>query len=231
MARKLVCAGTVGLAFLASGCGADNVVGGQAPQPGVAAAVEDSTLTLHDADVITAAVCDGMDADPQAQATTRALVAQGVVAQWITVQGAQELAAKEGIDVEAPPFDRKQIPGWDDLSDDEQQVVGDYADGLSFLQAVGSKLDKKDKDQNGLNLDGLDVVVNPRYDLRIEDAHLAPASNDLSEAVSEEASAAATDQPSAEQLQTMPDDQVCGTPQPPQPQGQPLPVPGAPGSQ
>jgi hypothetical protein len=229
--RLFVCAGAVGLAVLASGCGADNVVGGTAPQPGVAAAVGDSTLTLHDADVITAAVCDGLDSDPQSQATTRALVAQGVVARWVTIEAARSLAEDEGIDADAPPFDRKQIPGWDDLDEDEQEIVGDYADGLSYLQTVGSQLDAKDTDEQGLNLDGVDIVVNPRYDLRLDDAHIVPASNDLSEAVSQEASAAATDQPSAEQLKMMPDDQVCGTPAPPQPEGQPLPIPGAPGTE
>jgi peptidyl-prolyl cis-trans isomerase SurA len=223
VARKLVLAGIAGVAVLASGC--STVIGADGPQPGVAAKVGDAELSVSDADDITDAVCAAQEQNPQAQATTRLLAEQGIIAQWVTAQAARELADDQGISVDAQPFDRSQIPGFDKLSDDEQDVVGAYADDISYLQAVGSKL-KSDKD--GLDLSGVDVTINPRYDISVEDDRLKDVSNDLSAAVSDESVAGSAKQPTTDQLASLPDSQVCGTkPQPSSasPSQPPIPVP------
>ncbi|GAA3817745.1 hypothetical protein [Nocardioides panacisoli] len=224
MARKLVLAGIAGVAVLASGCSGSTVIGADGPQPGVAAKVGDVQLSVSDADQITDAVCAAQEQNPQAQATTRVLAEQGIIAQWVTAQAARQLADQQGISVDAQPFDRSQIPGFDKLSDDEQDVVGAYADDISYLQAVGSKL-KSDK--KGLDLSGVDVTINPRYDINVEDDRLADAGNDLSAAVSDESVAGSAAQPTTEQLASLPDSQVCGTkPQPgASPSVPPIPVP------
>ena len=112
-----------------------------------------------------------------------------------------------------------------DVIQEEQEVIGDYADGLSFLNAAGPELDQGDEDQDGLDLSGVDITINPRYDISLEDNRLKPVSNDLSVAVSDESAAGAATQPTAEQLAALPDSQICG----PRPQANPtqpgLPVP------
>ena len=207
MVRKLSLAGIAAVAVLASGCSGSTVVGAAGPQPGVAAKVGDEKLSIDDADVITDAVCDAQEQNPQAQATTRALAEQGIVAQWVTAQAARQLVDEKGISVDAPAYDRTQIPGWDALSDEEQEIVGSYADDVSFLQAAAAKLHT---DKQGLDLAGVDVTVNPRYDVDVQDDRLTPTSNDLSAAVSDQSVAGSADQPTAEQLAALPDSQVCG---------------------
>ncbi|HWJ81889.1 MAG TPA: hypothetical protein VNS55_06620 [Nocardioides sp.] len=225
-ARKLVTGGVVGLAVLTAGCNATTVVGAEGPQPGVAARVGDTTLSIDDADLLTDTVCDAQAQNPQAQPTTRVLAEQGIIGQWVTAEAAMQIVDDKGIDVDVQPFDRSQIPGWDDLSEDEQEVVGEYADGLSFLNAAGPKLDQGDESQNGLDLSGVDISINPRYDISLQDHRLEASSNDLSVAVSDESAAGAADQPTTEQLMALPDSQLCGPrPQASSPQSPGLPVP------
>jgi hypothetical protein len=205
--RKLVLAGIAGVAVLASGC-SSTVIGADGPQPGVAAKVGDAKLSIEDADEMTDAVCTLQEQNPQAQAVTRAIAEQSVVGQWVQAQAARDLAADQGIDVDAQPFDGSQIPGWDDLTDAEQDALTDYVDDVNYLQAVAPKL-KGDK--KGLDISGVDVTVNPRYDIAVEDQRIVPASNDLSAAVSDESVAGSAKQPTAEQLASLPDSQICGT--------------------
>ena len=222
MARKLVLAAIAGVAVLASGCSGSTVIGADGPQPGVAAKVGDEKLTVDDADEITDAVCAAQEQNPQAQATTRVIAEQGVVAQWVTAQAARQLVDQQGIDVQAQPFDRSQIPGFDKLSDDAQDLVGAYADDISFLQAAGPKL-KSDK--KGLDVSGVDITINPRYDITVEDDRLSDVSNDLSAAVSDQSVATSAKTPSADQIAALPDSQICGTRPTPTPSQNPNPIP------
>ena len=225
MVRKLVLAGIAGVAVLASGCSGGTVIGADGPRPGVAAEVGDQKLSIEDADAITDAVCAAQEQNPQAQPTTRALAEQGIVAQWVTAQAARELVDQQGLSVDAQPYDRTQIPGFDSLSDDDQELVGSYADDINFLQAASSQLKS---DEEGLDIGGVDVTVNPRYDVDIKGDRLVPTSNDLSAAVSDESVAGSADQPTTDQLASLPASQVCGKKPQPSPSsgpGQPIPIP------
>lgn len=207
-ARKLIAVTltTAGLAFLASGCG-DSVVGGQPPVPGVAAQVEDTTLKLDEVDLLTDAVCESIAQDPTSRATSRALVQEGVVAQWVTAEAARAIAEEEDVTVESPPVDYRTIPGWDGFSEDQQEAVKGYVDAIQYLQAA---LPEVGGEQGQLDMSGVDVTINPRFDLAADET-LAVADRQTSVAVSAEALAGTADELSDEQLADLPDSQLCGT--------------------
>lgn len=206
-ARKLIAVTltTAGLA-LASGCG-DSVVGGQPPVPGVAAQVEDSTLELDEVDLLTDAVCESVAQDPTSRATSRALVQEGVVAQWVTAEAARAIAEEQDVTIETPPVDYRTIPGWDDFSEEQQEAVKLYVDAIQYLQAA---LPEVGSAEGELDVSEVDVTINPRFDIDADET-IALADRQTSVAVSAEALAGTADQLSEEQLADLPDSQLCGT--------------------
>lgn len=208
--------GLAGLAVLVAGCGADNLVGGEPPAPGVAAEVEDATLDLDQVDVLTGAICSSLEDDPTAQATSRSIVQTSVVAQWVSSHVARELVEQQDVSLDLPPADYGGIAGWDDFSEDEQEAVRTYIDNLQYLQAAVPEVG----DEEGmLDAGSVDVTINPRFDLEAE-AAIERVDRQTSVAVSSEALAGTAEQLDQEQLDALPDDQLCGRrgPAPAQPQ-------------
>lgn len=216
-ASKLTLASALaGVAVLATGCGADNIVGGEPPAPGVAAEVEDATLDLEQVDVLTGAICSSLEDDPTAQATSRAIVQTSVVAQWVSSEVARELVEQQDVSLEVPPADYGGIPGWADFSEEEQEAVRTYIDAISYLQAAVPEVG----DEEGiLDASSVDVTINPRFDLEAQGA-IERVDRQTSVAVSSEALAGTAEQLDQEQLDALPDDQLCGRrgPAPAQPQ-------------
>lgn len=196
----------VSLAVLAAGCGSDNLVGGEPPAPGVAAEVEGETLDLDQVDVLTGAICESLENDPTAQGTSRAVVQTSVVAQWVSSEVARELVEQQDVSLEVEPADYGGIPGWADFSEEEQEAVRTYIDAISYLQAAVPEVG----DEEGmLDASSVDVTINPRFDLEADGA-IERVDRQTSVAVSSEALAGTAEQLSPEQVEALPDGQLCG---------------------
>jgi hypothetical protein len=209
-------AATVGLVLLASGCG-NTVMGGPAPAPGTAATVEDSTLSLEQVDLLTDAVCESVEADPSSQATSRSIVQETVVLQWVNAEAARRVAEEEGVDVDSQSPKYDTIPGWADFSEEQQDAVRIYIDAVQYLQAA---LPEVGDEQGEVDVTGIDVTINPRFDVVAGDT-VAFADRQTSVAVSDEAVAGTADELTEEQVLALPDGQLCG--RRPEPAPQPLP--------
>lgn len=206
-APKLFLASAVaGVAVLATGCGADNLVGGAPPAPGVAAEVEDATLDLEQVDVLTGAICSSLENDPTSQATSRAIVQTSVVAQWVSSEVARELVEQQDVPLDVPPADYGGIPGWADFSEEEQEAVRTYIDAIQYLQAAVPEVGD---DEGLLDASAVDVTINPRFDLEAEGA-IERVDRQTSVAVSSEALVGAAEQLDPEQVEALPDSQLCG---------------------
>lgn len=204
---KLALASAVaGVAVLATGCGADNLVGGEPPAPGVAAEVEDATLDLDEVEVLTGAICASLESDPTAQATSRGIVQTSVVAQWVSSEVARELVEQQDVSLDVPPADYAGIPGWADFSEEEQEAVRTYIDAIQYLQTAAPEVG----DEEGmLDASSVDVTINPRFDLEA-DGVIDRVDRQTSVAVSSEALVGTTEQLSPEQVEALPDSQLCG---------------------
>ncbi|NYJ00312.1 hypothetical protein HNR19_001010 [Nocardioides thalensis] len=195
-----------GVAILATGCGADNIVGGEPPAPGVAAEVEDATLDLEQVDVLTDAICSSLENDPTSQATSRAIVQTSVVAQWASAEVARALVEQQDVSLDVQPADYASIPGWDEFSEEEQEAVRTYIDAIQYLQAAVPEVG----DEEGmLDTSEVDVTINPRFDLDTEGA-IERADRQTSVAVSSEALVGTAEQLDPEQVEALPDSQLCG---------------------
>lgn len=187
------------LALGSAGCSA----GSRAPHPHLAASVGGVSLSLDDLDAATDAVCTVLTNDPSSQATSRGLEERSLVAFWVQAQSLVQSADQAPT---APPHDasayRRGIPGWDDMSAEEQRMFtafNELSNQADRVQRTGAKVD----------LSGSDIVVNPRFDI----APVGDGSDlaGLSVPIGDEAQALTGDsKPTPEQLASLPDDELCG---------------------
>lgn len=196
---------TLGMATVLAGCGG-NVIGGDGPRPGVAAQVDDTEISLDDVDRAADAVCVLAEADPVNFGTTsRAHARLSTLQQWVKGVVATEHAEANGIEV-PPVGDLSQIPGWDDLSEDEEDALTEYAEVSQAVPAIAGEGEEPD-------LADYDVVINPRYDVRLDSwedgGGFEQGVMGLSIPVSDEA-ATEIEAPTGEALQDLPDAELCG---------------------
>jgi hypothetical protein len=201
--RTLAAATTIGLALVATGC-SDNVIGGSGPRPGLAAQVEDSEITLDDLTSVVDGLCTLQEADPAAAATSREFAQSQILQAWVTALVNTEFADEKDIDATAPDPGLEQAPGWDDVDEDDQDALRDYVDAFVYSSAVQDAAGEETPDPADY-----DITINPRFDVKLEGAEFVPAGSQLSVPVSDEA-ATKVEPPTQEDLQDLPDDELCG---------------------
>ena len=90
-------AATIGLALVLTGC-ADNVIGADGPQPGIAAQVEDAEITLDDLTSVVDGLCTLQEADERAAPTSREYAQAQILQAWVTALVDAEFADDQQID-------------------------------------------------------------------------------------------------------------------------------------
>jgi len=207
--RILAAVATMGLAMTAAGCGS-NVIGADGPQPGLAASVEDAEITLDDLSSAVEGLCTLQEADEAAPATSREYARAQILQFWITALVDAEYADDQQI--EAAPEDPRleQLPGWDDVSDDDREALEEYVDAVVYSSAVRQEVSEEEPPDPA----DYDITINPRFDVKLEGNEFVPAGEQLSVPVSDEAGTD-IEEPTPEMLQELPDDELCGKRPPP----------------
>ncbi|KAA1424338.1 hypothetical protein [Nocardioides antri] len=201
---------TIGLTVAVTGCGS-NVIGADGPQPGLAAQVEDSEITLDELDQVTDGLCTIQEADPQAIGTSRAYARSQILQAWVRSLVSAAYAEEHDLDVPTPDARLEQAPGWEDVDEEDQDALRDYVDAFSYSESVLSEAEGERPDPADY-----DIVINPRFDVELDGEEFVPAEEQLSVPVSDEA-AGSDEPPSAEALQDLTDDELCGKRPDPQP--------------
>lgn len=207
----VVAATTIGLALVATACG-NNVIGADGPQPGVAAQVEDSEISLDDLGSVVDGLCALQAADPNAATTSRAYAQSQILQAWVGSLVDAEFAEDQGLDVDPQNPGLELAPGWEDVDEDDRDPLRDYVEAFVYSSAVQ---EAAGEDQMPDPAD-YDITINPRFDVMLEDGTFVPAGDQLSVPVSGEA-ALDTEAPTPEMLEDLPDDELCGKRPEPQP--------------
>jgi hypothetical protein len=201
--RTLAAATTIGLALVATGC-SNNVIGGDGPQPRIAAQVEDVEITLDELTSVVDGLCTLQEADPAAQATSREFAQAQILQAWVAALVDAEYADDQDIDATAPDPGLEQAPGWDDVDEDDRDALQSYVDAFVYSSAV-----RQEAGDEAPEPADYDITINPRFDVKLEGAEFVPAGEQLSVPVSEEAGTE-IEAPSPDALQKLPDDELCG---------------------
>lgn len=204
MKKVALGAATIGLALVAAGC-SDNVIGGVGPQPGLAAQVDGTEISLEDLDSATDGLCTLQEADPNVPGTSRAFAQSQILQAWVVALIAEEYATDQDLDVQPPDAGLELAPGWDDVDDDDRDALSSYVDAFVFSTAVQQALGEELPD-----ISDYDVTINPRFDVKIEGFDFVPAGAQLSVPVSDEATATDLEPPTVEELRALPEDELCG---------------------
>ena len=194
---------TIGLVLVATGC-SGNVIGADGPQPGVAAQVEDTEISLSDLTEVVDGLCTLQEADPAAAATSRAFAQTQILQAWVGALIAIEFADDQDLDVSAPDSGLELSPGWDEVDEDDVEALTSYVDAFVLSSAIQQAAGEEVPDPADY-----DVAINPRFDVKLEDNAFVPAEAQLSVPVSDEAKID-TAAPTNEQLRELPDDELCG---------------------
>ena len=208
---------TIGLALVATGC-ASNVIGGDGPQPGVAAQVEDTEIPLDDLTAVVDGLCTLQAADPNAAATSREFAQAQILQVWVTSLVDAEYADDNQIEPTAPDPGLESAPGWEDVDEDDQEALRSYVDAFVYSSAIRQEAPDQTPDPADY-----DITINPRFDVRLEGAEFVAAGEQLSVPVSDEA-ATEVEAPTAEELEDLPEDELCGTRPEPAAEQPPIPL-------
>lgn len=192
---------------LLAGCG----VSDDEPRPGLAAEVGGERLSVRDLDVLVDAVCTSAEADEAAATTTRGQAQDQLLQNWIAFQAVLDAAEAAGTAADGPATAVEEVPGWEDMSTDEQDAVEAYLTLSSDARASAEQIAEEAAGEQ------VELTVNPRYGLDTGDVDLATllsaglpaADQELSVAVSDEAQPAEGEQSAAE-LASLPTGQLCG---------------------
>lgn len=200
--RTLASAATIGLVVVVAGC-SSNLIGADGPQPGVAAQVEDTEISLDDLSEVTEGLCTLQEADPAAAPTSRAFAQAQILQAWVGALVAIQYADDEDLDVTAPDSGLEQAPGWDEVDEDDADALRAYVDAFVHSSAIQQVAEAAPDPAD------YDITINPRFDVMLEDNAFVPADEQLSVPVSDEA-AVDTEAPTNEQLRELSDDELCG---------------------
>ncbi|WP_322938020.1 hypothetical protein [Nocardioides bizhenqiangii] len=197
---------TIGLALVATGC-ASNVIGDDGPRPGIAAAVEDTEITLDELTAVVDGLCTLQETnpDPAAVGTSREYAQSQILQQWIAALVDAEFADDQQIEATAEDPGLELAPGWDDVDEDDREALQDYADTVLYSSAVRQEVEEGEAPDPA----DYDIAINPRFDVRLEGAEFVPAGEQLSVPVSDEA-ATEIEAPTPEALRELPEDELCG---------------------
>lgn len=208
---------TIALALVSAGC-SGNVIGADGPQPGLAAQVEDSEISISDLESATDAVCTLQAADVSVPGTSRSFAQSQILQAWVFALVNEEFAADEEIEVTPADPGLESAPGWDEVDDDDRDALAAYADAFVLSQAVQQSAGEEVPDPADY-----DITINPRFDIKLEGAQFVPAGDQLSVPVSDEAASDDAEPPTDEVLQSLPDHELCGNRPDPQ-QAPPVPM-------
>lgn len=227
-ARLAVATTAAALTVVLTGCG----VAGTGFNPGVAAQVDDRTVTTDRVDDVAGTFCDAVES-----VTTEgeSSVPLSYFRSFIAGQLALALAAEQMADdygVEPTSDYDKAVAAVEEqtttLTDEQREAViavnsaPDYIAAVEL--AVGRQLlaeegvaDPADQQagQRGVEafvewLDDHDVELNPEYGMAIENANLVPADTQLSFPVGDAAKAGQAEEPDADYTKGLPESQRCG---------------------
>jgi hypothetical protein len=221
--RKVVLAGVAATGLAVSGC-SSNVVGAEGPHPGVAFEVDGSQVTLDELADLTSGYCTLTEQDAQLGATSRAFAQRFLLERWVDSAIVTEFAEEQGIDAREPRTALHDVPGWNELTEDEQAAVEDYVTSVGYAQTVREAAGDDQPD-----LADYDVVINPKFDAEPvlteepqEHFALEPAGSQLSFGVSDLA-VTSVEEPAVEEVADLPDAELCGQ-RPQQPPPAPMPM-------
>ncbi len=196
-------AATIGLALVLTGC-ADNVIGADGPQPGIAAQVEDAEITLDDLTSVVDGLCTLQEADERAAPTSREYAQAQILQAWVTALVDAEFADDQQIDATAQDPGLELSPGWDDVDEDDRDPLRSYVDAFVYSTAVRQAVPDETPDPADY-----DITINPRFDIKLEGAEFVPAGEQLSVPVSDDAGTE-IEAPTPEALEDLPDAELCG---------------------
>lgn len=211
-----------------SGCG----VTGTGFQPGVAAKVDDRTVSTDHVDELVSLYCDAIDDQFAAEDTVVPFgyLRTGVAGELTLKLAAEQLAEDYGVEPTAD-YDRavsdieSQIT---ELSDDEQEAVLEVATASAYVAAVQIAVGEVLLADEGVTdpaseeagprgveafnewLDDHEVVLNPEYGATLKDGALAPDDTELSFPVGETAKQGRAEQPDPAYAKGLPESQRCG---------------------
>lgn len=195
------------LLALVAGCGVAEPQG----LPSTAARVGDTTISVDEVDRLTDEVCSlrseraELSGGPQTRGTTRRGITESLVYEAALTQLLDETGTELGADYEeALATSRSEA---EELQlDAEQAEVYNEVNGIGAF--IRSALTAVGEDALLGWLEDNDVTVNPVFGLEVDGDQGFTEAGSLSVPVSDDALGAAS--PSAEQLESLPDDQVCG---------------------
>lgn len=207
-------AGVLALGLAVSGCAGE----GAPRMGGVAAEVADQTISIEDVDVLTDALCASNVATEDSRYTRpRSSMQNNAVGALVQVAIVKELGLGEGA---RNSVDTDQVPGWADMSNDEQRELQEFLDADARLRTALNELadpsaeSQEQATQSGLDAlaqraaeAGIDVTFNPRYGLRFADGSVTGARG-VSTPVSDDAMAG--EEADLARLNELPEAQLCG---------------------
>ena len=211
-----------------SGCG----VTGTGFQPGVAAKVDDRTLSTDHVDELVGLYCDAIDEQLVGEGTVVPFgyLRSGVAGELTLKLAAEQLAEEYDVEPTAD-YDRavadieSQIA---DLSDEEQEAVLEVATASAYVAAVQIAVGETvltdegvadpasdDAGQRGVEvfnqwLDDHEVVFNPEYGVTLKEGALATDDTEVSFPVGEIAKQGRAEQPDPAYAKSLPESQRCG---------------------
>ncbi len=194
---------TIGLALVLTGC-ANNIIGDDGPQPGIAAQVEDAEITLDDLTSAVDGLCTLQAADERSAPTSRAYAQAQILQAWVTALVDAEFAEDQQIDATTEDPGLELSPGWDDVDEDDREPLRAYVDAFVYSSAVRQASADEAPDPADY-----DITINPRFDVKLEGNEFVPAGEQLSVPVSDEA-ATDLEAPTPEDLEDLPDAELCG---------------------
>jgi hypothetical protein len=227
-ARLAVATTAAALTVVLTGCG----VSGTGFQPGVAAQVDDRTVTTDRVDDIVGLYCGALE---EQLATDGSVVPLsyfrgGVAGQLALVLAAEQLADDYGVEP-TTDYDRA-VSGIEsqttELPDDQREAVVEVETAGAYIGsvqlAVGQVLlaeegvaepTSEEAGQRGLGaynewLDAHEVTFNPEYGVTIKDGSLVAVDTQLSYPVGEAAKAGQADEPDPDYSGALPESQRCG---------------------
>jgi len=226
---RLAVAGTAAaLTVVLSGCG----VTGTSFQPGVAAQVDDRTVTTDRVDEIVGSYCDALQDQLGADGSVVPLsyFRGGVAGQLALVLAAEQLADDYGVE---PTTDyERAVSGIEAqttaLTDEQREAVVEVESSSAYIGAVqlavGAQLltDEGVTDatndqvgQRGVEafnewLADHEISFNPEYGVTIKDGALVAVDTQLSYPVGEAAKAGVADEPDPDYAEGLPESQRCG---------------------
>lgn len=227
-ARLAVATTAAALTVVLTGCG----VAGTSFSPGVAAQVDDRTVTTDRVDELVSNYCDALTDQLGADGSVVPLsyFRGGVAGQLALVSAAEQLAEDYGVEP-TTDYDRT-VSGIEaqttTLTDEQQEAVVEIEASSAYVASVQLAVGRELLEQEGVSdpsndvagqrgveafnewLEANDVEFNPEYGITVEDGALAPVDTELSFAVGEAAKAGSAEQPDPAYAERLPASQRCG---------------------